>query len=577
MKRWAILLFFLLTCADAAGAFKATAYVDRTRISMTESVILSVVVENGEADVDVSAIGDFKVLSGGSSTRVQIINSTMSKQTTHTYALVPLKTGELKIPELAVRSGNETVKTGEIAVFVSEAPVMADGEKDIRVTADISGNNPFQGQSIVYTFKLFQGIQITDARFEPPAFKGFTAKQIDKERAYDTVVSGRQYHIIEVKFVLVPLQTGRLAIEPAVLTCNLVKENQRPRRGFDSFFDDPFFGRARLEPATFRTNELPVNVRPLPPHDPDMNFSGLVGNFTFTADMDNQKIAVGDSATLSLTVAGAGNIMDAGEPGVHISDQFKVYRDNPEEDIHVGENGFSGKKVFRMALVPVKAGKAVVGPFELSYFNTDKGLYERIRTKSFAVDVAPAPGKDQDQTFPDASGQLPGDFKKKKVEFIHRDILPLKEDPDALASRQEMPLSGFILLLLIPVFGYGVGKGVFLFVNKDEDNKIRMARRAKAALKNAEKNKQDDDRFLSCLYGAVVSLVLSVANAKGETLTCREMEDILGKQAIPVEIRRRTMEFLNTIESCRYGGQALDADLKKHLLSEIRILARRLS
>lgn len=577
MKRWVILLFFLVYCPGTVGAVEIRAYVDRTRISLAESVLLSVVIENGEADVDISAIEDFKVLSKGSSTSVRIINFKMSKETTYTYTLIPLKTGELKIPALMVRSGKSTAHTQEITVFVSETPLSQDSAKDIWVTAEVSDNNPYQGQNIVYTFKLFHAVRITDAGFEKPDFKGFTAKQIDQERTYETVVAGRQYRVIEVKFVLIPLEKGRQVIEPAVLTCNLVKENGRSRRGFDAFFDDPFFGRARLEPRTFRTDALPVEVKPLPPYGLDIGFSGLVGSFNFSADLDGQKIGVGDSATLSLTVSGAGNIMDAEAPEVHLSDQFKVYRDNPEEDIRLDENGYSGKKVFRLALVPVKAGKAVVGPFELVYFNTDTGEYEKIRTRRFAIDVTPAAGKDRVETGQNDLLRLPEEFKKKKVEFIHRDILPLKEDLDALKTQREMSLSGFILLLLIPVFGYAAGKIFFLFVNKDEDDGMRMAKRARTAMKNAEKHKYDDDKLLSCLYVAFVSLVLSVAKAKGETLTGIEVEEILRNRGFPVEVRQQAKNFLNKIESCRYGGRVLDFELKNHLLYEIKTLARRLS
>ena len=44
----------------------------------------------------------------------------------------------------------------------------------------ISNFQPFVGEQLTYSFSLTQSVQITDAQFTPPAFNGFTVKEIEK-------------------------------------------------------------------------------------------------------------------------------------------------------------------------------------------------------------------------------------------------------------------------------------------------------------------------------------------------------------------------------------------------------------
>ena len=75
-----------------------------------------------------------------------------------------------------------------------------------------------------------------------------------------------------------------------------------------------------------------------------------------TSEIENTRLAVGDSTTLTVTVQGRGNIMDAQAPQPALPEGLKTYADTPEEQIRLGADGYEGKKVFRTALVPVQAG-----------------------------------------------------------------------------------------------------------------------------------------------------------------------------------------------------------------------------
>ncbi len=574
MKQVAAILLTVLLFPVLSHAVEIQAHVNRTQITADESVLFSVTINGGKGTVDVTPIKDFKVISRGSSTSVKNVNGNVSKEASYNYTLIPLKKGPLKIPGLIVQSGRDQYMTREIIVQVSENPNPYDDSRDVFVTVIVSTHTPYEGQQIIYTVKIFHAVQITGAKFQKPEFNGFAVKKVEEDRSYKTVISGREYSVIELNFVLIPLNAGELIVEPAVLTCELVRLGQRRRSTFDSFFDDPFFGRATLEPKTVSTEALNINVKPLPPYTEKVPFSGLVGKFAVQAILDDTEIAVGDSTTLSIVISGSGNIMDAEEPAIIIPETFKVYKDNAEEAVTIDRSGFSGKKVFRMALVPVKEGNLDITPFRFSYFDVTKGRYEVLETDPLFIKTRPAVEKEPLEGFSIKDTASFQKRKKIKVEFIGRDILPLKEGIDSLETKTVFSVYWLFLYLFIPLFGYLMVRLYFLFADKPMDEKTVMSQRANMALKKAGKGELSGEDFLSCLYTALISAVLSNAGVKGESLTYTEVRDILMKGGYPEETGRHAAQLLSNIESARYGGQEMNPGEKSRLLSETRMLIR---
>ena len=106
------------------------------------------------------------------------------------------------------------------------------------MTAEVSEPSPWIGQQFTYTFRLFNAVQVTDAKFQAPDFNGLNAEELEDRKSYRTVVNGREFIVTEVTFILVPVKTGTLEIEPAVLQVALPQRNRRPRpfAGMDAFF-----------------------------------------------------------------------------------------------------------------------------------------------------------------------------------------------------------------------------------------------------------------------------------------------------------------------------------------------------
>lgn len=569
-----VLLLVGMILPGYSHAVEVEARVDRTTISRHEAVYLTVKIIGGDGAVDVSAIKDFKVISSGSSSSVSIINGAMTRESNNNYALTPLKQGILTIPELSVEVDGEVYKTRAISVQVSETPDQAGKTEEIFITTEASTENPFLGQPFTYTVKIFHASRIVNANFQVPEFKGFDAKKIENDRSYSSIMGSRQYNVIELNYVLIPLKAGEILVEPPVLRCDVVQRSTgRSRSG--SLFDDPFFSQGRLEPVTLSGDSVHISVRALPPNEGSLPFSGLVGVFVLEASTDKPEARVGDSITLSVTLSGTGNLMDAGEPEIKVPESFKIYKDSPEEKIDLNEKGYSGKKSFRTALVPVKAGEFSLPPIKICYFDVAREAYGTLETKPLALKISPSKEKEEIQLVGPGSELPKQGFEKKAVEFIGRDILPIKEDPDALSRQKPLSIPGFIFLMLAPVTGFIAVRIYRKYRNKPMDDRAWMAKRAVLGLKAAEKPGMAEEQFLGALYTALVSAVLSQAGTKGESLTGPEMREILASCGHSKDLGDAAADLLNRIESARFGGMKLQESGKKQLFLDVKGMIRR--
>lgn len=581
-----MLLAGILFSASAL-ALDAQAVVDRTHIRLSDTLRLDVIVKGGKADVDVSVIRDFKILSQGTSSRVRIVNTKYSRETTYQFVLLPLKEGLLTIPPLNVAGGKSSIYTRPIRIQVSADSGSADADRDLWVEATVSNADPVEGEQIVYTFRLYQAVDIDQAQLRPPDFDGFSSTEIEDQASQEKVIDGRRYGVKEQSYLLTPLKTGDIDIGPAMLTCDILlrrRARRSPYGGMDSLFDDPFFNPSRREKKVLRTGSLSLHIAPLPPSKDRIPFSGLIGHADFSALIEDNELAVGDSTTLTLTIEGRGNIMDTEVPGIRLpEDNFKVYRDAPATDVKLTPDGYSGKKIFRIALVPLKEGQYIIPPVRFKYYDTDIGDYKVITSHSLAIQARPSQETPAPEMYPAPRPALnAAGSDKKDVIFTGHDILPLKENPGKLSSRNGMSWLHFAIWVLVSALMYPVVVIATRLKRKTPDSSRQMAMKAKKALKDAAKPGIDGETFLALLYKAMTAAICALAShgediGKGASLTHVEAEKILREKGLADDDIERTLELFKRIESARYSGSEVDRDLQQSLLSDTRRMIGRLS
>lgn len=574
-----VMLVFVLMVAvgSVAADVQVRARVDRTRVAPGESLQLMVSINGGDGSVNVDAITDFKVLSRGTSTSMQFINGRTSREVTYTFMLIPNRKGTLTVPALTVSVDDRFLLTDPIRITVeSTAPDGTDtSEQEVWVTAGVSDELPYSGQQIIYTFSLYNAVQVSDAKFDPPAFEGFSAKELEERDSFRKLINGRECVVTKVYYVLIPQKEGILTIEPATLQVGIVRPNRRQRglQGFDSLFNDPFFNRGTVEPRVLRTEPLEVHVRALPPYQGREPFSGLVGRFELSAAIESSDLKTGDSTTVTITVEGHGNIMDATAPRFEVPDAFKTYADAPQEEITVTSSGYSGKKIFRTALVPVKVGRFTLAPVKLIYFDIAQQNYRTL--SSAPIDVSVQAGTDT--SAPVTITAQPATPQKQAVTFTGHDILPLKESMDAVVSRGYLSFAIFLICLAVPLLAFGGLVLVQRLRRTDETPAARMKAKARQALKAATQAGVDGNGIMGHLYQALNAAIFAAARRSGEALTWKEAETLLLDGGWDPDIARRAADLLAQIESSKFSGTALSAGKKDKLLTDVRHMVRKLA
>ena len=571
-------LFLVLLFYGISDAVEVRSYVDRNQISLEDYVNLTIEVIGSDVDIDIdmSVVKDFQILSRQTGTSVQIINNSVTKKTNYNYHLIPLRKGALQIPPIIVNVGSGTLKTKKIIVEVSELSKTAKLQQGVFVEARISDSKPFPGEQIIYTFKFYNdnSAVIRDIRFQSPNFNGFTVKKIKDDKSYVTRVSGKNHNVTELNYVLIPLKPGKLTIESAILQFHIFSGKSSKRRSiFDSFFDEPFFSSSQFKRKMLKSNPLEILVEPLPKYTGNLEYTGLVGKFELKTLIEDSEIEMGDSTTLSVIIQGTGNIMDAAKPVIDIPKGFKVYTDNPEEDITMNEKGFSGKKVFRFALVAIDSiepGQYDFKPFSLLFFNPQDGKYEVASSRALSIMVNAAKfGKEKEEvkvfSAPDDT-KLPA-IKKRKVEFSGRDILPIKKELDAIKDDKALSFVTFLILLLSPGLIFSGLWLYFTLINQNISPKQLMAKRAQDALCKAKKSGIKREDFLSSLHRALIFALYSKAGTKGESLTYEEAKEILRNKKSTQETIDHVISILKKIETARYDGLATDSYTKDELFN----------
>lgn len=561
--------------AASAMAAAVEAQVDRTAIAPGESVLLRVIVTDGQGEVDLSGLNDFKVVPQGTSSSVQIINTRMTRRTAHNYLLIPQKKGNLTIPALTVEIDAKPYHTQPITIQVTTEPQAAgsDAIRKVWVEALVSRDAPFVGEQVIYTFRFFNAVNVSDAKFQPPQFSGFKAKELEDRRSVRKIIDGREVMVTEINYVLTPLAEGTTRIEPALLQVGVVKPDRRRRRGvFDDFFDDPFFRSDQVAIRHLQTEPIDLRIRPLPPLDPGEHFSGLVGQFKMATEMEKTDLRVGDSATLTVTIQGHGNIMDAQAPRLQATDDFKAYADSPQEEITTGRDGSNGRKLFRTALVPIKSGRFQLPPVRLTYFDPHAEGY---RTLTGAIPELVVQAADTAQAEPIVITPRNLPDIQQQVTFTHRDILPLKDSLNALRPQGQLDLKLFLLCLIGPMLAYGAVATVRNRRRSEPTPAERMKARATHALKSAAQN--PPEQALTYLYQALTAAILGAAGRVGEALTWQEAKALLQAGGQPDDTAQQAAELLADIESLKYSGAGLTQDRLSDLLAKTRTLVKELT
>ncbi len=550
---------------------------------------------NGQASgFRAPAIKDFSVLAGPSqstSTSMQIINNQVSRSVEYsfTYVLQATSEGTFTIPPASVNVDGKSYQSNPVTIRVvkGSAPAPAGtqqqaqpqgGEitaKDLFVRASVNKSNPYQGEQVIITYKIYTRVPVAEYSItRVPSTAGFWSQDLIKDNTklnqYRETVDGSEYVVAEIKKeALFAQKSGSLTIEP--LEMDVVAQIQRKasRRGFndpffDSFFNDSFLGNTYQNvKKTLRSNQLNINVKPLPSTDRPSEFTGAVGNFSISSSIDREQLKTNEAMTLKFTITGKGNIKLVEKPNLVFPSDFEVYDPRITDNIAASQTGVSGSRTFEYLVIPRNPGDFKIKSSRFAFFDIESGTYKTLNSPDFRIKVEKGTGNE--------ANIVSGTTNKEDFRYIGTDVRFIKTTPLKLRPANSYFLSHplFPLWLAIPP----VLLAAFMLIWRNElrkRNNLALMRNRKATrvarkrLKAAEQflKQENQDAFWAEVSNALWGYISDKFNIPGSTLSMDSVNQALKNKNVKEELIAQFISALNNCEFARFApgdkSQAMD-------------------
>ena len=417
--------------------------------------------------------------------------------------------------------------------------------------AAVDNDRPYLGQQITYVARIYQSstvsLSLGELRYESPDFAGFWNSQPVVQDRYTETIDSEEYLVLELRTVLFPTVVGTVAIDPAALTASAGTGGSR-----------------RL----LESPPVPVEVRPLPVGAPS-GFTGAVGRFNITAEVDADTGQVNEPVQLTVTVSGEGNIEALPDPAWPEFTGWRVIESPADTDSQLVAGQVAGSRTYEIVLVPEEAGELTIP--EIGYTHFDPGQEKYVEAATAAI-VISAAGADGTAAVP----PVPGVGAEEEVRLMR----PVKAMPPSL-RQGGIELTGSAAYWA----GWGIPAlavvGALVWRRRQE---ALEAARAESIRQNALPNAR------AALARAVASgadprvaaseAMLSYLSARLEFplagLTREALLRQLGEAGVQPELTASVNEILDAGESARYtppaGGPAVaagHAERASQLLGEL--------
>ena len=435
MKRYLLVVSLLMiTWAVSAQTLTANA---PSQVQNGENFRLTYTVNTSNAsDFRIGEIPEaLEIITGpytSEQSNFQMVNghTSSSSSITYTYILCANKNGSFTIPAARVHANGKTITSNPLKVTVSgkaagtgNAPKMHDDYDDrpqMRAAGTpISGSDLFikvsankqrvhEQEPILLTYKVYTLVDLTQLEGKMPDLTGFHSQEVkmpQQKSFHIESVNGRNYRCVTwSQYVMYPQMTGDLEIPSITFNGTVIQQN-RNVDPFEAFLNG---GSGYVEvKRSIKAPGLKIHVDPLPKR-PD-NFSGGVGKFNISGQLNKTEVKANDPITVRVVVGGIGNLKLIKQPVVNFPKDFDKYDPKVTDKTKLTANGVEGNMIYDFLAVPRNQGKYTIPPVEFTYYDVAANAYKTIKTQAFELEVEKG----------DGNGGTAVDFTDEKNQDIH--------------------------------------------------------------------------------------------------------------------------------------------------------------
>lgn len=516
------ILLMLFTTGIQSQDVKVAAVVTPRRIQLNEKATLELTISGNTLMKHIGPptfnfLPDFLAVPLPSKITPRLVNENIAVTMAWAYELIPQKIGEIALSDIqfSYQGVPYYANPGKIIVGAADTYVNNTTGGIHKVQAEVTDKKPYVNEAIEYRFRYLYTTVLPS--LEPvtpslPEFSNFSVEKLPDEKGSTVRMQGKTFRVQEYVRRLYPQKMGQILIPPAQLKL-------------------PITG----NPKTLKTKSVPLNVQPLPEVEKPANFTGAVGEYHITAQVDRRRLKVRNALTLSLEITGSGNIKKVMPPKISPINGFRVERpiQAKTDAVH--------SATYTYAIIPLKAGILEIPVIEFAFFNPNKSAYQTTKTGPIPINVLPNP-------------------------------------TDAVDT--ESGFSVWIIgVLLIPLLaGLAIG-GYLLYRVKSKPDKglntpdtpMTPAAQAFSALKAIESGETEEKAtsFGEALTRILHQYLCGQQGIEYHQLSMAEVQEIGTQIGITTPILQELIDILTKCDYHRFAPVPLSSDEKKALISRV--------
>ena len=570
MKRSSIFLICLfIACACFSQVIRVST---PSRVEAGENFRVSFKVTTQDVDDFRSGLHStdvVEVIAGpytSSESSFQMVNghTSSSSSITYTYTLYAAKSGVYNIPSAHARVGGKQISSRPAKVTVvgsaqgrgNNSPKMHEDDnyqphmkaagsaisgRDLFIKVSANKKKVYEQEPILLTYKVYTLVDLTQLEGKMPELTGFHTQEIplpQQKSFHIERVNGKPYRTVTwSQYVMYPQMTGKMEI-PSITFKGIVVQQNRSVDPFEAFFNG---GSGYVEvKRNIVAPSIKIDVLPLP-HKP-ANFSGGVGKFNISAQLNKNELKAGDPLSLRIVVGGIGNLKLIKQPVVNFPKDWDKYDPKVTDKTKLTSNGLEGNMIYDILAVPRNQGHYTIPPVELTYYDTSLNQYKTIKTQSFEIEVAKGDGSRSSVV--DYSKDQPKDIKDiKKGEAELHSVDNFFFGSVGYMMSLLIPFAAFVALLVI-FRKRAIDNADLVKMKGKKANKIATKRLRQAnKLMLAGKSNEFYDEVLRALWGYVGDKL----NMPAEKLSRENISEKLQSHNVD---DNTISKFLSAIDDC---------------------------
>ncbi|SMF40060.1 Oxygen tolerance [Alteromonadaceae bacterium Bs31] len=372
--------FCLLFLASAANAQGLVANVDRTTVSVDETLTLSVRYSgstNGQPDFSLLS-EHFEILNQQQNSQFNSINGRIESFTQWTMVIIPKREGKLLIPSFKYKG--EISDAIEISVNAS-APLPAGVKDVVFMETEISDTSVYVQEQVRLSYRFYYSVNVESLERPDMIIDGAIVEALD-ETSYRRNIAGVNYNVAEFNYALFPQTSGTIDIPSQRWTAKLVQNARRSVFGLQG---------GRYELKRVDTDQIILQIQPKPSAFPSnatwLPSSNLVLEEKWNKDPDSFK--VGEPITRSVVLKAEGLtasqlpdiVGESGDPTLKFYPDQPILMDNKDTKL------FASQRTETLAIVVSEGGEVTIPAIRIPWWDTktDSLKYAELPQRRFIV------------------------------------------------------------------------------------------------------------------------------------------------------------------------------------------------